>query len=55
MELLRFATAGFNEVHVHQIGPDQDGFFRFYECEILPRFAAGGAARTDHVVLSHAQ
>ena len=32
----RFAQAGFNEIHVHQIGPDQDGFFDFYEREILP-------------------
>lgn len=31
---------GFNRVYVHQIGPDQDGFFRFYEREILPRFSA---------------
>jgi coenzyme F420-dependent glucose-6-phosphate dehydrogenase len=32
-----FASVGFNEVHVHQIGPDQEGFFRFYEQEIFPR------------------
>jgi hypothetical protein len=23
---------------VHPIGPDQDGFLRFYEREVLPRF-----------------
>jgi hypothetical protein len=22
---------------VHQIGPDQEGFFRFYEREVLPK------------------
>ena len=22
--------------HVHQVGPDQDGFFDFYEREVLP-------------------
>lgn len=38
--IARFAAAGFNRVYVHQIGPDQDGFFRFYEREILPRFTA---------------
>jgi coenzyme F420-dependent glucose-6-phosphate dehydrogenase len=32
----RFAQAGFNEVHVHQIGPDQAGFFDFYQREIFP-------------------
>jgi G6PDH family F420-dependent oxidoreductase len=31
--------AGFDDVHVQQIGPDQEGFLRFYEREILPRFA----------------
>jgi hypothetical protein len=25
-------------VHVDQVGPDQEGFFRFYEREILPKF-----------------
>ncbi|GII22917.1 TIGR03557 family F420-dependent LLM class oxidoreductase [Planosporangium mesophilum] len=28
--------AGFDHVHVDQVGPDQEGFFRFYEREILP-------------------
>lgn len=41
--IMSFATAGFSEVHVHQIGPDQDGFFRFYEREILPLFPAAAA------------
>jgi G6PDH family F420-dependent oxidoreductase len=30
--------AGFDHIHVYQVGPDQEGFFRFYEREILPRF-----------------
>jgi G6PDH family F420-dependent oxidoreductase len=33
----QFAKAGFDHVYVHQVGPDQEGFFRFYEREILPR------------------
>lgn len=33
-----FADAGFDEVHVHQAGPDQEGFLRFYEREVLPAF-----------------
>ena len=32
-----YADAGFDHVFVHQIGPDQEGFFRFYESEILAR------------------
>jgi coenzyme F420-dependent glucose-6-phosphate dehydrogenase len=31
-----FADAGFDHVHVHQIGADQETFFRFYEREVLP-------------------
>jgi coenzyme F420-dependent glucose-6-phosphate dehydrogenase len=29
--------AGYDHVYVHQVGPDQDGFFRFYEQQVLPR------------------
>jgi len=35
----RFVDAGYDHVYVHQIGPDQEGFFAFYEREILPRFS----------------
>jgi coenzyme F420-dependent glucose-6-phosphate dehydrogenase len=33
----KFEEAGYDHVTVHQIGPDQDGFFRFYEEKILPK------------------
>jgi G6PDH family F420-dependent oxidoreductase len=33
----QFITAGYDEVYVQQIGPEQEGFFRFYEKEILPK------------------
>ena len=32
----RFVDAGYTHVWVHQIGPDQDRFFDFYEKEVLP-------------------
>ena len=32
-----YAEAGFDHVCVHQIGPDQEGFLRFYAREVLPR------------------
>ncbi|MBO1335710.1 TIGR03557 family F420-dependent LLM class oxidoreductase [Streptomyces sp. VRA16 Mangrove soil] len=32
-----YVDAGFDEVYVGQIGPDQQGFFDFYRSEILPR------------------
>jgi coenzyme F420-dependent glucose-6-phosphate dehydrogenase len=34
-----FVDAGFDHVYVHQVGDDQDSFFRFYEREIIPRAA----------------
>lgn len=36
-KIQQFADAGFDHIYVHQIGPNQDIFFRFYEKEILPR------------------
>jgi G6PDH family F420-dependent oxidoreductase len=32
----QYIVAGFDEIYVRQIGPEQEGFFRFYEKEILP-------------------
>ncbi len=45
-EIRKFVDAGFSHVYVHQVGPDQEGFVRFYEREILPRLESPtGAAR----------
>ncbi|MFJ6694819.1 TIGR03557 family F420-dependent LLM class oxidoreductase [Streptomyces sp. NPDC091272] len=32
-----FGAAGFDEVYINQIGPDQQGFFDFYRSRLLPR------------------
>jgi G6PDH family F420-dependent oxidoreductase len=32
-----YIDAGFDEVYVAQMGPDQEGMIRFYESEVLPR------------------
>jgi coenzyme F420-dependent glucose-6-phosphate dehydrogenase len=32
-----FIEAGFTHIWFHQVGPDQEGFFRFYETEVLPK------------------
>jgi hypothetical protein len=29
---------GYEQVYVHQIGPDQEGFFQFYQRQIIPEF-----------------
>jgi coenzyme F420-dependent glucose-6-phosphate dehydrogenase len=34
--ITEFAEAGYNQVYVHQVGPDQEGFLDFYSREILP-------------------
>lgn len=34
----KFVDLGFEYVYVHQVGPDQEGFFNFYQKNILPEF-----------------
>lgn len=36
-EIEKYADAGFDHIYIHQVGPDQEGFFRFYADEILPK------------------
>ncbi|MDX9850127.1 MAG: TIGR03557 family F420-dependent LLM class oxidoreductase [Anaerolineaceae bacterium] len=38
-QIRKYEQAGFDHIYIHQIGPDQDGFFKFYEKEILPRLS----------------
>lgn len=33
-----YVDAGYDHVYVHQVGDDQNGFFEFYEREVLPAF-----------------
>jgi hypothetical protein len=32
-----YEKAGYDHVYLHQIGPDQEGFFRFYQRDVLPQ------------------
>jgi coenzyme F420-dependent glucose-6-phosphate dehydrogenase len=32
-----YFSAGFDHVYIHQIGPDQEGFFRFYREQVMPK------------------
>jgi G6PDH family F420-dependent oxidoreductase len=36
-QLQAYVDAGYDEIFVQQIGPDQEGFFKVYESEVLPR------------------
>lgn len=31
-----YVDAGFDHVYLHQVGPDQEGFFRFFRDELRP-------------------
>jgi coenzyme F420-dependent glucose-6-phosphate dehydrogenase len=35
-KIREYEQAGYDHVYVHQVGPDQEGFFDFYEREVLP-------------------
>jgi coenzyme F420-dependent glucose-6-phosphate dehydrogenase len=35
-EIQEMIDAGFDHVYIHQVGPDQEGFFNFYRQNILP-------------------
>jgi G6PDH family F420-dependent oxidoreductase len=43
-QIRAFAEAGFDHVYVHQVGPDQEGFFRFYAREVQPALRGVTAA-----------
>ncbi|MGH8935096.1 MAG: TIGR03557 family F420-dependent LLM class oxidoreductase [Acidimicrobiia bacterium] len=34
----KFEKAGYDRVYLHQVGPDQEGFFGFFEQKIVPKF-----------------
>jgi alkanesulfonate monooxygenase SsuD/methylene tetrahydromethanopterin reductase-like flavin-dependent oxidoreductase (luciferase family) len=40
--LQAYLDAGYDEVYVNQIGPDQDGFFSFYAEQVLPELKNRG-------------
>jgi coenzyme F420-dependent glucose-6-phosphate dehydrogenase len=44
-KIKEFIEAGFDHVYIHQVGPDQEGFFDFYQKEVLPRFQASSAQK----------
>jgi coenzyme F420-dependent glucose-6-phosphate dehydrogenase len=38
-EINKFAQTGYDHVYIHQAGPEQEGFFRFYERDVLPKLS----------------
>lgn len=39
-----YVDAGFDHVYLHQVGPDQEGFFRFFRDELRPRLSEAAIA-----------
>ena len=37
-QIQKYIDAGFDHIYVHQVGPDQEKFFSFYQQHILPEF-----------------
>ena len=42
-----YREAGFDELYINQIGPDQDEFFHAYREQVLPRVRGELASRVD--------
>jgi G6PDH family F420-dependent oxidoreductase len=42
--IAKYAKAGYDHVCVHQVGPDQPGFMRFYQREVLPKLHVPASA-----------
>ena len=40
-QIRQYIDAGYGHVYVHQVGPDQEGFMRFYQREVLPQLQRG--------------
>lgn len=37
-QIQKMIDTGFDHIYLHQIGPDQQGFFEFYQRELMPHF-----------------
>jgi coenzyme F420-dependent glucose-6-phosphate dehydrogenase len=44
-KIREYEKAGYDHVCIHQVGPDQAGFLRFYMNEIIPQVSSSGTAR----------
>jgi coenzyme F420-dependent glucose-6-phosphate dehydrogenase len=53
-DLHKYEEAGFTHVFIHQIGPDQEGFFRFCEEKILPQLEKAPASQQSRTKPLHA-
>jgi hypothetical protein len=47
------AQAGYTHVSAHQVTPHQEGFFRFYENEVLPELTRIGLTAADEPAVAN--
>jgi coenzyme F420-dependent glucose-6-phosphate dehydrogenase len=45
-QIERYASAGYDHIYIHQVGPEQEGFLDFAERELLPEFDSSRAVMT---------
>jgi hypothetical protein len=38
-KIKKYIEAGYDHIYIHQVGPDQAGFFRFFERELRDQVA----------------
>lgn len=53
-QIQEFEDAGYDHVLLHQVGPDQDGFLRFFEEELRPRLNLEPARIVPHGAMASA-
>jgi len=46
----KFIDAGYDHLHIYQVGANQEGFFQFYEQQILPRFQSSRSVNQSAAV-----
>jgi G6PDH family F420-dependent oxidoreductase len=44
-----YIDAGYTHVYLHQVGADQEGFFRFCQAELLPHYSRGAASAGQRI------
>jgi G6PDH family F420-dependent oxidoreductase len=44
----KYADAGYDHVWIHQIGPEQEGFFRFYKEDVIPKLRRSKMVASTH-------
>jgi coenzyme F420-dependent glucose-6-phosphate dehydrogenase len=47
-QIEKYIEAGYDHVWIHQVGPEQEGFFTFYEKEVIPKLRRSKMVTSTH-------